>query len=202
MLIFLDHESGDPLRGRSASHRYTNSPEEVVHTRMSGDGAMNVVYFTNSEHTLVMDGDDVFHVVTDLTPADGSNSDTAVGAASLTQIMETSTDLTYSGEGTTEVDYTESSPEGGTEHVQEAVPAHSYTGTFTSTISEIAPASSPSPLELVEYPGTPFTLWLDDEGVPVTLEYTNGVYHYKHIFKAVNEGLELPMPAPGDHSYL
>lgn len=203
VLIIMNHVNGDLMSTRTADHRYTNSPEEIVHTRLSGDGALHIAYYTGSEHTLHVSGDDYYAVVTEPTPADDFHSDPAVGAASLSQILETSTDLAYQGEGETEAEYTEVSPEGEYVEVRESIPAHGYGGTFTSTVPEIAPAPAPgSPaLQLVEYTGVPFTLWLDGDGVPVTLEHTSGEFAYQHIFKAVNGGLELTMPAPGDPAF-
>ena len=201
VFVLQEHESGDPFRGRAANQRYTNTPEETVHTRLSGEGMLNVMYYTGSGQSLRATSDGFYEVVTDPSPADRFMTDPAVGAASLSQIMGSSTDLAYGGEGEVDLEYSQPSEGEPGETVQETVPAHSYSGTFTSTVPEFAATAEAYSLELAEYPGAPFTLWLDEEGVPVLLEHTSGEYGYTHTFVGLNEGLELTMPAPGDPAF-
>ncbi|WP_049575233.1 hypothetical protein [Nocardiopsis sp. SBT366] len=197
------HESGDPFRDRNAGHRYTNAPEEILHSWLSAESA-HVTYYTDAGHSLRVSGDDYYAAVSDPSPADEFHADPAVAAASLSQILDTSTDLAHVGEEEITVEYTTGSREDGYEEVRETVAGHGYGGTFASTVSEFAPGSSPVALELTEYPDSPFTVWLDGEGVPVRLEFTSGEFTHTHTFVGFNEGIgetELTMPAPGDPAF-
>lgn len=196
--IAQTHESDDPFRWRGGHHQYTNTPEEIVYTQVSGDGSTNAMYYTNAEHTLSVFGDSFYEEVTEPDAADEFNSDPGVGAASLSQILETSSDLAHAGEEGTDTEYTRHGEDGSVEPVQETVSAHRYSGTFTSTVPEFTPDGA---LALNEYPGAPFTLWLDVEGVPVKLEHTSGEYTHTHTFVSFDGGLELEMPAPGDPAF-
>ncbi|MGW5878012.1 hypothetical protein ACWFMI_15855 [Nocardiopsis terrae] len=196
--VRLEHESGDPFKARGGRQRYTSTPEEVVYSQLGGEGMLNAVYYTNSEHTLWAIGDGLLAEVAGSTPADEFMADSAVGAAGLSQILATSTDLVHGGEGEVDLDYPARNEDGGHDSVQETLPAHSYSGTFTSTVPEFVASGDAYALELAEYPDSPFTLWLDEEGVPVLLEHTSGEYTHSLTFVSFNEGLELTMPAPGD----
>lgn len=199
--IRQEHESGESFRSHGGAQRYTSTPEEVVHSYLGGEGASSVVYYSNSELSLWSIGDGLLAEVVDPTPADEFNTDPSVGGVILSQILETSTDLAHTGEGEVEVRYNVENldTEAGYDRIEETVPAYSYSGTFTSVVSEI---STNVPVgdygfELAEYPDVPFTLWLDEEGVPVQVEHTSGEHTHTHTFISVNEDLELTMPGPG-----
>jgi hypothetical protein len=201
VFIVRAHESGDPFKSMAADHRYTNTPEEIVHSRLSGEGMLNIMYYSNSERDLWAVGDGFYEEITDPTPTDALNTDPALGAESLVQILETSTDLSYGGEGEVDLEYSVELAEGGYEPVEKTVPAHSYSGTFTSTVSVFEDRAGAYALTSEEHPAAPFTLWLNEEGLPVQLEHTSGEYTHTHTFIGVNEGLELTMPGPGDPAF-
>lgn len=201
VFIVRAHESGDPFKNMAADHRYTNTPEEIVHSRLSGEGMLNIMYYSNSEHDLWATGDGFYEEITDPTPTDALNTDPALGSASLVQILETSTDLSYGGEGEVDLEYSVELEEGGHEQVEKTVPAHSYSGTFTSTVSVFEERADAYALTSAEHPAAPFTLWLDEEGLPVRLEHTSGEYTHTHTFIGIDEGLELTMPGPGDPAF-
>ncbi|WP_116246887.1 hypothetical protein [Nocardiopsis sp. FIRDI 009] len=196
--VVLTHESGDPFRSLGGGYAYTSTPEETVRTNLGGDGAVSAVYHANARRTLLAYGDDLHAVVDQPTPADRYNTDFAVGSALLRQILDSSADLTHDGEEAVEVQYTDRSAEGSYETVQETVPAQRYSGTFTASVTDFTDRGAGLALELSEYPDSPFTLWIGEDGYPVKLEHTSGEYARTHTFAEFDGPVEVDFPAPGD----
>lgn len=94
-------------------------------------------------------------------------------SAKLWEILASSTDLEYAGEETTEL-----VPAAGEEGADrdpgelEQVPAHRYTGTFTTLMGGYDPEAEANVLTPVE--GSGFELWIDGDGLPRRLVHDDG----------------------------